>query len=639
MAQNPGIAPVSPTAPAPAGMPRWIATLATRHGGLRLYQWLWLLLCVVGALAVATPRIVSQPIVYQTQATVQFQTERYAGLFDADGNPSPDFQIAMDDALNALEQRALSQRNIRFGSPDYNVTYVIEQPGVVQARGSGATPAEASALANMGADELVRQVRAAGGREVLRNLLGWEMVAALRGEPPANQFQRYLRAIIERNAYPMSRPIEPVAARLSAADLPPEAQNDLTRALESRYDLWTFELNARNTRLDGLCDTAHLTQTRAREAALHTCAAADPTAAAELAARDHAIASRQTILDTLRYMLDTHGTVFQPDTQPDTPSAAFRTAADLPTEPVPRHIGPLLLLTALLGLAFGTLGVAVDRSAGVLHKLHDLWLYRELVGNMVRRDLSARYKGSTLGYLWTQLAPLLLMLVFLFVFSLLIPTGVALFPVFLIVALLPWNYCAEAIMNGTRSILDNAHLIKKVYFPREVLPLTSVFSSLLNYLLSLPMMFLVIIVTQLVTLGTLNLSWTIAYLPVLLLIQTLFLVGMAFFLSAFAVPFRDTVHLVGIVIQFWFFLTPIFYSLEMIGEPLARVVRWLNPMASLVEFYREILYGNMVPVGQIPTPALPALDSVLRVFVTTLLILSFGYWFFQRQSKYFGEEL
>ncbi|NJK81138.1 MAG: ABC transporter permease [Chloroflexaceae bacterium] len=616
-------------------MRRGLRLLTTQRGGLRLYQWLWLLFCVVAALAVVAPRTLSQPLVYQTSAEVRFDTTRYAGLYDAAGNPSPDFQVALRDASDALRQRLLAERNVRFGAPNYRIAYVPQAPGVVQVQGFGATSAEAQTLANAAADELVRQVQAAGGREVLRNLLGWELVAALQGEAPANRFQTHLRAIIEQSAYPMNRAIEPVAVRMDVASLTTDERDDLTRSLESRYDLWTFEVNTRNAALDASCNTASITTTGRREAALAACAATAPTVAAELELRDQAIASRQSIQDALRYLLDTHDTIFMPEQ----PGPAFRVAADVPAAPVPRQIAPLLLLAVVAGLVFGTISVAVDRSAGVMDKLRDLWQYRALISNLVLRDLRARYKGSTLGYLWTQLAPLLLMLVFMFVFSLLLPTSIALFPVFLIVGLLPWNYCAEAITSGTRSIIDNANLIKKVYFPREVLPLASVFSSLLNLLLSLPMMFLVMALTQWLALGRLNFAWTFAYLPVLLIIQTLFLVGMTFFLSAFAVFVRDTVHLVGIVIQFWFFLTPVFYSLDLIGGSLARVVRWLNPMASIIEFYREILYGNTVAIGQIPTPAPPALDSMLRVLVTVLLILAAGYWFFQRQSAQFGEEL
>jgi lipopolysaccharide transport system permease protein len=126
----------------------------------------------------------------------------------------------------------------------------------------------------------------------------------------------------------------------------------------------------------------------------------------------------------------------------------------------------------------------------------------------------------------------------------------------------------------------------------------------------------------------------------LLLIQTIFLIGITFFVSALAVYFRDIVHLIGIVVLFWFFLTPVFYSLDTVNMPhMARIVRWLNPMASLIEFYRDTLYGNTVSIGMVPTPGLPAMDSMLRLVITVLLILGFGYWFFHRHSKDFGELL
>jgi lipopolysaccharide transport system permease protein len=258
-----------------------------------------------------------------------------------------------------------------------------------------------------------------------------------------------------------------------------------------------------------------------------------------------------------------------------------------------------------------------------------------------------RYKGSALGYLWTQLAPLLMMLVFWFVFSFFFQSASVMYPVFLIVGLLPWNFCSEAVNGGTRSVLDNANLIKKVFFPREVLPLVSVFSSLVNYILSLPMIFLLMAVVQLLYPplgGRLNFSWTFAYIPVLIVIETLFLAGVALFTSALAVFFRDFVHLIGILLQFWFFLTPVVYSLDTItttigGVSLTTIIRWLNPMASLIDFYRDILYGNVVGPNQIPTPGLPALNSVLRVLITALITLAVGYWFFQRRSGRFGEEI
>jgi lipopolysaccharide transport system permease protein len=640
MARNiDGLSNEFPGPPTAGRLQQWGRILVSRHAGLRLYQWLWIGLCVVAALAVTAPRILSQPVVYETAAEVRFDVTRYPGLYTAEGEPSTDFHIAMCDALHAVAGYLLPTCALPSGPPDQQLDFVLSEPGIVQVATSADTAAEARRLADRGAAELARQIRAAGGREVLRNLLGWETVAAMRGEEASSEFRRHLRAIIVQDAFPMSRPVEPVAARIDVDALPRAEQLDLTRALEARYDLWTFEINTHNTVLDERCGTASM-DAGPRQQALQVCAATfaaqgEFSVQAELALLNRAVESRHAIAGALEYMLREQHTVFQVDE----PAAAYRIGAALPTDTTPRHIVPLLTLAGALGLGFGVLGVAVDRGAGVMPKMRELWAYRELIRNLILRDLRSRYKGSALGYLWTQIAPLLMMLVFLFVFTLLIPQAIPLFPVFLIVALLPWNYCAEAVSGGTRSVLDNANLIEKVFFPREVLPLTSVFSALVNYLLSLPMMFLVMGVTQMLLIGTLNFSWTFAYLPVLIVIQTFFLVGVVLFSSTLAVFFRDTVHLIGIVLQFWFFLTPVFYSLDIVGASLARVIRWLNPMASMVDFYRDILYGSAGVGVIVPTPGLPALDSVLRVVVTTFLVLAFGYWFFQRHSGQFGEEL
>ncbi len=615
-----------------------VSVLSTRVLGLKLYQWLWMLLCVVGAIAVAAPRVLSQPLIYMTSAETRFDTRRYGAIYEPVTPRVSGLDIAIGDASEALRQEYLARGDVRFGRPDYRVEFVPQEPGVVQVRGIAPTPTEARALADAGAEGLARQVRAAGGREILRNMLGWELWLALEPEGRAapTPFDVLLREIIRTGAFPMSRDLEPVSTPREINGLPQEEVSDLARALEARYDLWRFAINTRNATLDALCGTTGVSNTGVREQALATCASTSAAARVELTERNRAISRLRAIEASLRYVLATYNARFEPDR----PSAAHRVAANLPTSPEPRYIPQLIALAALVGAAFGAVGVAVDRSAGLMPRAIEIWGYRELIRNLVLRDLRARYKGSALGYLWTQLAPLGMMLVYVVVFSLLMPGGIALYPVFIIVALLPWNYTAEAVIGGTRSVIDSAALVKKVYFPREVLPLASVLSALLNYLLSLPMMLLVMAVVQLVGIGRLNVAWSFAYLPVLVLIQTVLLAGLALLLGALAVFFRDVVHLVGIVVNIWFFLTPVIYPLGAFGEGLAvRLVRWLNPMASLIEFYREVLYGSPVPVDQIPTPGLPALTSVLRVAVTALLYLTAGYWVFQRVSRRFGEEL
>lgn len=621
-----------------AGLLERISILNSSLMGLRLYQWLWVLLCVAGALAAAAPRVLSQPVVFFADASTRFEMGRYGGIYDPVAPGATGLGVAIGDATEVLRQEALASGDVRFGRPDFLVQFVPQGEGVVLVRGIAPTAAEAKALADAGAEELARQVRAAGGREILRNMLGWELWLAMEPEGMAapGPFDALLREIIRTQAFPMSRELEPFSTERSIDDLPREELSDLARALESRYDLWRFAINTRNATLDALCGTAGTTATAAREAALAACAEANPAAAAELGELTRDVARLRATEAAIAYVVGARGATFDPAT----PSAAHVVAADLPAAPQPRYIPQLLALAALFGLAFGAVGVAVDRSAGVTAKVVEIWGYRELIRNLVLRDLRTRYKGSALGYFWTQLAPLGMMLVYVVVFGLLMPGGIAQFPVFVIVALLPWNFTAEAVTGGTRSVIDGSALVKKVYFPREVLPLVSVLSSLLNYLLSLPMMFLVMAVVQLFSLGRLNFAWTFGYLPVLIGIQTVLLAGLVLLLSAVAVFFRDIVHLVGILVNVWFFLTPVIYPLGTFGDGLAvRLVRWLNPMASLIEFYREILYGSAVPVGQIPTPGLPALTSVLRVGVTAVLLLTVGYWVFQRAARRFGEEL
>jgi lipopolysaccharide transport system permease protein len=606
--------------------------------GLRLYQWLWLLLCIVGALAVAAPRVLAQPVIYYATAETRFDLARYGAIYELAAPGRSGLEIAIGDADEAMRQAALARGELRYGSPDYRVDFIAQEPGSVIVRGVAPSAPEAQALANAAAEELVRQVRAAGGREVLRNMLGWELWLALepQGRAAPEPFATLLRELIRTQAFPMSREPEPFAAERTLADLPAEELNDLTRALEARYDLWRFAINTRNATLDALCDTAGLSTTGPREMALAACVATNPQAAVELAERDRAITRLRAVEHSIRYLVINHGARFDPDT----PAAAYRIAPAPPAAPEPRYVPQLIALATAFGLSFGIAGVALDRSLGITTRLGEILGYRELIRNLILRDLRTRYKGSALGYLWTQLAPLGMMLVYVTVFSLLLPSGLAMFPVFIIVGLLPWNFTAEAVMGGTRSIIDNAALIKKVYFPREVLPLVTVGSSLVNFVLSLPMMVLVMAFVQFTTMGRLNFSWTFAYLPVLLIIQTILLAGLALLLGAAAVFFRDVVHLIGILVNIWFFMTPVIYPLGVFGDGLAiRLVRWLNPMASLIEFYREILYGSAVPVGMIPTPALPALTSVLRVSVTAVIILVIGYWVFQRVSRRFGEEI
>lgn len=274
-----------------------------------------------------------------------------------------------------------------------------------------------------------------------------------------------------------------------------------------------------------------------------------------------------------------------------------------------------------------------DSSAqGLLWHLQELLRYRGLVLNLVLRELKARYKRSVLGFLWSLLNPLAMMIVFTVVFTVIMPSQIENYPIFLLCGLLPWNYFTGALMLSINSVAGNANLVKKVYFPREVLPISSVLAALVNFLLGLAVLMVALIITKT------NFSPWLWLLPFVILIQTCFTLGVALFLSAVNVYYRDTLMIMDVVLLAWFFLTPVVYSIstlpssyEILGVTvnLQRLMYILNPMASLIAAYRDLLYwGHRT-----------GLDFFLRTAVTSIGVLIIGYWFFTRHSRDFGEKV
>jgi lipopolysaccharide transport system permease protein len=268
----------------------------------------------------------------------------------------------------------------------------------------------------------------------------------------------------------------------------------------------------------------------------------------------------------------------------------------------------------------------------MMARVAELYQYRELMKNLVIRDLKVRYRNSVLGILWSLLNPILMTVVFTIVFTLMLRSDIPNYPVFFMCGYLPWSFLSAALSGGTNSIVGNAHLIKKVYFPRETLPLSEVLANLVNFLLALIVLFGMIVLFRI------KLTPAVFLLPVIIFAQTLFVMGMALFLSTANVFYRDTQHILEVVMQAWFFLTPIFYPITILPESreilglTVNVQLWLrrlNPMASLVASYRDILYRGE-PTG---------LDFLLRTIVTCLLVFIVGYLVFCRFSRIFGEEV
>jgi lipopolysaccharide transport system permease protein len=246
---------------------------------------------------------------------------------------------------------------------------------------------------------------------------------------------------------------------------------------------------------------------------------------------------------------------------------------------------------------------------------------RDLMRELVVRDLKLRYKRSYLGVGWTLVNPLLQLLVFNFVFTKIFRAETPNFVGYLFIGITSWNWFSGGLLESTNSILVNRDLIRQPGFPAIMLPNVTVASHLIHFLLTLPV--LAILTTVGIPIGT-NLFW----LPVVVLVQYLLTFSLALFAASLHVTFRDTQYLLGVFLMLGFFLTPILYDLSVVPERYLRFYR-LNPMSHLIDAYRAVLLRG-------ETPDLRSLASV-----AALSVLQFGvfYLFFQRASTRFAEEI
>ena len=207
---------------------------------------------------------------------------------------------------------------------------------------------------------------------------------------------------------------------------------------------------------------------------------------------------------------------------------------------------------------------------------------------LVRRDLRGRYKASVLGFAWTFLNPLLQLAVYTVVFSSILRAGQEKYYLFLFVALIPWLAMANSINGGAACIVQNYNLVTKIYFPRQVLPITSVTASFVNMLLCM----IIVLAVCAIDVG-LNLM-VLWYLIPTILIEYILALGLALFVSGLVVYFRDLEHFLTVFVMAWQFLTPIMYSEEMVPEKFKNIY-YLNPMTPVITAYRQILYYKTAP--------------------------------------------
>jgi lipopolysaccharide transport system permease protein len=251
--------------------------------------------------------------------------------------------------------------------------------------------------------------------------------------------------------------------------------------------------------------------------------------------------------------------------------------------------------------------VVVDPPAGFFRiDLRSLWEYRELLYFLVWRDLKLRYKQTAIGIGWVVLQPLATMVIFSVIFGRLarVPSDGLPYPVFVYSALLPWNYFATALNRCILSVVGEAHLISKIYFPRLLLPLAAPISGLVDFAVSL------LLLLGMLAWYHLQLSWAIVTLPLFLLVAFLAALAVGLWLSALNVRYRDVAYTIPLLIQIWLFASPVVYPLSLVPEKY-RLLYSLNPMVGVVEGFRWALLGKTRPDFGVFTASLTVVAIIL----------------------------
>lgn len=203
--------------------------------------------------------------------------------------------------------------------------------------------------------------------------------------------------------------------------------------------------------------------------------------------------------------------------------------------------------------------------------LKELYEYREMIVNLVRKELRGRYKSSVLGFLWTFINPLCQIIVYTLVFSQIFRMNIDKYYLFLTVVMIPWVFFNSSIAGGSMSVVSQQDLVKKIYFPREILPISFVTSCFVNMLLSFVVVFIVIAVSGL----GFN-AKALLYLPIIMIIQYVLVLGITLITSACNVYFRDLEHIIGVIMMAWIYLTPVMYDISYVPEHLLGIF-YLNP--------------------------------------------------------------
>ena len=254
--------------------------------------------------------------------------------------------------------------------------------------------------------------------------------------------------------------------------------------------------------------------------------------------------------------------------------------------------------------------------------VNDLYNYRELLKSNVKKEIRGKYKGSFLGVLWSFINPLLQTIVYTIVFSIIMKNQMDNYLIFVVTGIIPWNFFLTTMIQGMTTVKANAGIIKKVYFPREILPISVVLSGLVNFFISC------LIIILFCLFSGVGLSWHIILVPFIALIQFFFTLGLVFALSAINIYIQDTEYIIQFVLNMAFYATPILYLPSTLPELFQKVLN-LNPMTHILYAYRNAFMYHTVPDIKI----------MLILVVMSVVVCFIGYKIFKKLEKGFAEQV
>ncbi|MBR1653891.1 MAG: ABC transporter permease [Clostridia bacterium] len=252
----------------------------------------------------------------------------------------------------------------------------------------------------------------------------------------------------------------------------------------------------------------------------------------------------------------------------------------------------------------------------------EIYEYRELLKTSVKKEIRGRYKNSFLGVIWSFLNPLLQIMVYAIVFPLILRNTQENYVIFLCCGLIPWTFFATGINRSAFTIIENGNIVKKVFFPREILPISVITSEAVNFMIS------TIIILAFVIFGGLGITKYIVFYPLILIVQYFLVLGISFIISSITVYLRDIQHFIGVLIQLLFYAAPVVYSPDVIPDNFKWILK-LNPMTYIINAYRDVFYNQVKP----------DLIGLGEVFGISVLICVIGQFIFNKLQKGFAEQL